>query len=119
MVVTGFDPDAPIPGGLWHWAVKDLPADVPGLPRDAGRVGGQHLPPHSVALVNDLGVAGYSGVNPPPGTGTHRLVLAVTALDVETLDLPDGASLALVNITMIAHTLGRALLTGTSQASPR
>lgn len=119
VVVTGFDPDAPIPGGLWHWAVKDIPAAVPGLPRAAGRVGGEQLPAGSVALTNDLGVAGYSGVNPPPGSGTHRLVLAVTALDTETLVLPAGASLALLNITMIAHTLGRALLTGTSQAPPR
>ncbi len=119
VVVTGFDPDAPIPGGLWHWAVKDIPAAVPGLPRDAGRVGGRHLPAGSVALVNDLGVAGYSGVNPPPGSGTHRLVLAVTALDAEVLDLPAGASLAVLNIAMITHTLGRALLVGTSQAPPR
>ncbi|MEZ0094519.1 YbhB/YbcL family Raf kinase inhibitor-like protein [Streptacidiphilus sp. EB129] len=113
LVVTAFDADAPIPGGLWHWAVKDIPASLPGLPRDAGRPdgGGPGTP-----LRNDLGRLGYSGVNPPAGTGTHRLHICVTALGVPTLDVPDGAGLAMLNILMIQHTLGRALLIGTSQA---
>ncbi|MEY9939017.1 Raf kinase inhibitor-like YbhB/YbcL family protein [Streptacidiphilus sp. MAP5-52] len=113
LAVAAFDADAPIPGGLWHWAVKDIPASLPGLPRGAGRPGGAHP---GAPLPNDLGQAGYSGVNPPPGTGTHRLYICATALDVPTLDVPEGASLAMFNILMIPHTLGRAILTGTSQA---
>jgi phosphatidylethanolamine-binding protein (PEBP) family uncharacterized protein len=69
-----------------------------------------------VPLPNDLGQRGYSGVNPPPGTGAHRLHLCVPALDVPALDVPDGARLAMLNILMISHTLGRAVLIGTSQA---
>jgi hypothetical protein len=53
-------------------------------------------------------------VKPPPGTGTHRLFIAVTALSVETLELPENASLAMLNIAMIPHALGRAILIGTS-----
>lgn len=108
LVVTAFDADAPIPGGLWHWAVKDIPATASGLPRGAA------VP---TALVNDLGFHGYSGAKPPPGTGTHRMFVCVTALDVDTLDLPDGASRAMLNILMIPHTLGRAVLVGTSTAA--
>jgi phosphatidylethanolamine-binding protein (PEBP) family uncharacterized protein len=67
-------------------------------------------------MPNDLGEVGYSGVNPPPGTGTHRMHLCVTALDIPTLDVPDRASLAMLNILMISHTLGRAVLVGTSHA---
>lgn len=107
LVVTAFDADAPIPGGLWHWVVKDIPASLTGLPAGAASDG---------AVPNDLGVAGYSGVNPPAGTGTHRLFLCATALSVEHLDVPDGQSLAMFNISMLPHTLGRAVLIGTSAA---
>ncbi|AGZ42712.1 YbhB/YbcL family Raf kinase inhibitor-like protein [Actinoplanes friuliensis] len=103
LVLTAFDADAPIPGGLWHWAVKDVQP-----------VHGEHTTP----LTNSLGVAGWSGANPPPGTGTHRMIFCATALDVAVLDVPEGASLALVQILMIPHTLGRGLLTGTSEAPP-
>jgi Raf kinase inhibitor-like YbhB/YbcL family protein len=112
LVVTAFDADAPIPGGLWHWVVKDVPASVGGLRRGAAAA----LPPGAVHLPNDLGHAAYSGVNPPPGTGTHRLFVCVTALGVETLDVPSGASVAMLKILMIPHTLGRAVLVGTSTA---
>ncbi|GAA2908215.1 hypothetical protein Acy02nite_90850 [Actinoplanes cyaneus] len=105
LVVTAFDADAPIPGGLWHWAVKDIPATLNGLAHGAGA---------GTALVNDLGSTGYAGVNPPPGTGTHRLFICVTALAVASLELPEGASRALLNITLIPHTLGRAIIIGTS-----
>ena len=112
LAVTAFDADAPIPGGLWHWVVKDIPATETGLVHGAAEA----LPAAAVSLTNDLGVAGWSGVNPPPGTGTHRLFICVTALSVATLDLPPEASTALANILMIRHTLGRAVITGTSTA---
>lgn len=114
IVLTAYDPDAPIPGGLWHWLVKDIPGSATGLERGVGADG---LPAPAVHLPNDLGVAAYSGVNPPPGTGVHRLVICATALSVPTLDLPGHASAALLNISLIQHTLGRALLTGTSEPS--
>ncbi|MGN2637773.1 YbhB/YbcL family Raf kinase inhibitor-like protein [Nocardia takedensis] len=117
LVVTAFDADAPIPGGLWHWAVKDVPATTAGIESDAGASGGADLPVGAVTLTNDLGQAAYSGVAPPPGTGIHRLFVCVTALSVDRLELPEGAGLALLNISMIPHTLGRAVLVGTSDAS--
>jgi Raf kinase inhibitor-like YbhB/YbcL family protein len=116
VVVTAYDPDAPIPGGLWHWAIKDIPAATASLVHGADTEKDPRLPAGAIQLTNDLGQAAYSGVQPPPGTGTHRLVICVTALGVETLDVPEGASLALVNILMIGHTLGRGIIVATSQA---
>ena len=116
LVITAFDADAPIPGGLWHWAVKDVPVTLTELAADAGRAGGDNLPLGAVALANDLGPAEYSGSRPPAGTGTHRMFICVTALDVDTLEVPDGASLALLNILLVPHTRGRAVITATSQA---
>ncbi|MGX6601291.1 YbhB/YbcL family Raf kinase inhibitor-like protein [Micromonosporaceae bacterium Da 78-11] len=113
LVVTAFDADAPIPGGLWHWLVKDIPATSTGLVAGAG----QALPPGAVHLSNDLGQDGYSGAKPPPGTGTHRMFFCVTALDVDTLDVPAGASTALLHILMVPHTLGRAVVVATSTAA--
>jgi Raf kinase inhibitor-like YbhB/YbcL family protein len=110
-VITAYDADAPIPGGLWHWIVKDVPATLAGLDQ------GDFSPEGSTVLANDLGFAGFAGANPPPGTGTHRMFICVTALDVETLELPEHASSALLNISMIAHTLGRAVITATSTAA--
>jgi hypothetical protein len=72
--------------------VKDIPATVGGFAHGATRVG--------AAVANDLGQPGYVGVKPPPGTGTHRLFIAVTALSVETLELSEDASLAMLNIVM-------------------
>ena len=107
LVVTAFDADAPIPGGLWHWVVKDVPATLGGLPHGAA---------DGVPLANDLGQTAYAGAKPPPGTGTHRMFICATALAVGTLDLPENASLALLHILMVPHTLGRAVLVGTSTA---
>lgn len=109
LVLTAFDADAPIPGGLWHWILTDIPATVTALPAGV-------LPEGAVPVPNDLGVAGYSGVNPPAGTGTHRLFLCLTALAVDTLDVPAGRSPAMLNISLIPHTLGRAILVATSTA---
>lgn len=116
VVVTAFDADAPLPGGLWHWAVKDIPASSRGLSAGAGTGEAPALPHPAVHLVNSLGAASYSGVNPPSGTGVHRLFICATALDVAHLEVPVGASLAMVNIALIPRTLGRAILVGTSAA---
>ncbi|MET8650416.1 YbhB/YbcL family Raf kinase inhibitor-like protein [Nocardia aurea] len=116
LVITALDADAPIPGGLWHWAVKDLPAATASIEGGAGSGSGADLPVGAVTLINDLGQAAYSGVAPPPGTGIHRLFVCVTALSVDRLEIPHGASLAMLNILMIPHTVGRAVIIGTSQA---
>lgn len=114
LVVTAFDADAPIPGGLWHWVLVDVPVSAAGLAAGAGATDGSGLPAGARHLPNDLGVTGWSGVNPPPGTGTHRLHLCVTALSTPTAQVPEGASTALVHIALIGATLGRAVLVGTS-----
>ena len=107
LVVTAFDADAPIPGGLWHWLLKDVPAGRDDLPHAAQGIG--------TPMTNSLGRPGYTGAKPPPGSGIHRVFVCVTALNVDTLDLPADASTALLNIALIPHTVGRAILIGTSR----
>ena len=109
--VTLYDPDAPTGSGWWHWLVYNLPAKTLGLADGAGDGAGLHLPAGAVQGVTDFGSMGYGGPCPPQGDAPHRYVFMVYALDVTALDLPRGASNALVRFTLHAHTLATATLT--------
>jgi Raf kinase inhibitor-like YbhB/YbcL family protein len=113
--ITCYDPDAPTGSGFWHWAVADIPADVTELPTGAGTPGSEHMPAGSVTLANDAGMHGYLGSAPPPGHGEHRYYFTVHAVDVETLELPDGATPAFLGFNLFSHTLGRAGITAVFQ----
>jgi Raf kinase inhibitor-like YbhB/YbcL family protein len=105
--ITVYDPDAPTTSGFWHWAVYDIPADVTELPANAGQENGNGLPPGAKTLRNDAGLAGFLGAAPPPGHGDHRYYFAVHAVDVESLDLPEGASPAILGFNLFSHALAR------------
>jgi Raf kinase inhibitor-like YbhB/YbcL family protein len=109
--VTVYDPDAPTLSGFWHWAVANLPADVTELPDNAGD--GNELPGGALTLVNDAGMRRYVGAAPPPGHGPHRYYVAVHAVDVEKLDLPEDASPAFLGFNLFQHAIARAYIYGT------
>lgn len=108
--VTVFDPCAPTASGFWHWAVADVPADVTELPTGAGSPDSDGLPGSAVTLRNDAGEPRYIGAAPPEGHGTHRYYIVVHAVDVESLDLPDGATPAFLGFNLSSHTLARAMM---------
>jgi len=108
--VTLFDPDAPGPDGFWHWIVVDIPAAITLLPAGAGTPGAKILPPGAWQLANDAGREGYMGAAPPAGTGRHRLVFAVHALDTPSLGLEDDATPADLLSSLELHTIARAQL---------
>lgn len=109
--VTVYDPDAPTLSGFWHWAVANLPADVTELPENAGD--GNELPGGALTLVNDAGMRRYVGAAPPPGHGPHRYYVAVHAVDVDKLDLPEDASPAFLGFNLFQHAIARAYIYGT------
>lgn len=109
-VVTCFDPDAPIPGGFWHWIAVNLPADCTELPPDAGK-DDDSLPGDAFHVRNDMSSRDYAGAAPPPGDQDHRYYFVVHAVDVDKLDVDEDASAAVVSFNLAFHTLARAVLT--------
>jgi Raf kinase inhibitor-like YbhB/YbcL family protein len=107
--LTVYDPDAPTGSGFWHWAVYNIPADVTSLPAGAGTEG--PLPDAAVVLPNELRSEEWTGAAPPPGDGEHRYVFTVSALS-DTLDLPKGATPAVLGFMLRGVILGRAQLVG-------
>ena len=108
--VTVLDPDAPTASGFWHWAVADLPATVSDLP--AGSGDGNPLPGEARTLLNDAGLARYVGAAPPPGHGPHRYFVAVHAVDVEKLDLPESPTPAYLGFQLFSRAIARAVIHG-------
>ncbi|GHF56129.1 hypothetical protein FHX82_002364 [Amycolatopsis bartoniae] len=108
--VTVYDPDAPTASGFWHWAVFNIPASVTELPSGAGDADGSKLPSGAVTLKNDGGVKQFLGAAPPPGHGPHRYFVAVHAVDVESLEVPEDATPAFLGFNLFSHTLARAVL---------
>ncbi len=111
--VTVYDPDAPTASGFWHWAVADIPVSTTSLPEGAGDDTGSALPQGAVTLANDGGMKRFVGAAPPPGHGPHRYFLAVHAVDVESLDLPDGATPAFLGFNLFSHAIARGIIHAT------
>ena len=114
--VSIFDPDAPTGSGFWHWAVYDIPASVTSLATDAGSSDGAALPAGAITLPNEMRLTSYNGAAPPPGTGTHRYFIVVTALDVPHLDIPDGSTPAILGFNAHFHGIARGILMGTASS---
>jgi Raf kinase inhibitor-like YbhB/YbcL family protein len=107
------DPDAPTGGaGWWHWVVIDIPPTVEALPTGAGAADGSRMVPGARQIVTDFGAPGWGGPCPPVGHKPHRYNFSLHALDVPRIEVPAGASAALVGYMVNAHSIGQAGLTG-------
>lgn len=117
--VSCFDPDAPTGSGYWHWAVYNLAADVRGLAAGAGNGEAGDLPEGAITLSNEERTERFIGAAPPAGTGVHRYIFVVDALDVEHLDIPAGATPAILGFNRHFHSLARGIITGVADPSER
>ena len=113
-VVRVYDPDAPTVSGFWHWAVYDLPGTADHLEKGAGTPASGLLPSGAVTVANEYRTEQYAGAAPPAGHGEHRYVFIVSALDVAHLEVPAGATPAVLGFLLRTHELARGTTTGTS-----
>ncbi|MFM9434375.1 Raf kinase inhibitor-like YbhB/YbcL family protein [Janthinobacterium sp. CG_23.3] len=111
LAVTVYDPDAPTGSGWWHWQVVNLAPTLAGLAAGAGDANGAALPAGALQGRNDYGTSAFGGACPPAGDKPHRYIFTVHALKVAKLDVPAGASAALIGYMINANALGTASLT--------
>lgn len=93
------DPDAPA-GTFTHWLLWNIPADVHSLRTGYTASGAVRTG------TNDFGKAAYGGPCPPKGHGPHRYYFSLYALDVGSLDVPDGATRAELEPHLDRHAIG-------------
>jgi len=97
------DPDAS-KGTFTHWVLFDIPAEVRELPSDDHETG--------VAGRNDFAKDGYGDPCPPQQHGPHRYYFQLFALDIESLNLPQGSARTQVETAMQGHIVAEAELMG-------
>jgi Raf kinase inhibitor-like YbhB/YbcL family protein len=100
------DPDAPMPGGFYHWVVYNLPATVHDLATDV-KLRTDQLGETS------LGRAEYYGPCPPPGPA-HHYVFTLYALDVARIATGTPLTASQLESRVAGHVLARAVLRGTA-----
>lgn len=103
-VLMVHDPDAPTGSGWWHWVVYNIPADTKEI-AEGGPVPG-------VEGNTDFGKPGWGGPCPPQGHGKHHYNFTLFALKSDKIDVPQGASAAMVGFFAHGAALGKAKLTG-------
>ena len=109
MLSPRYDPDAPTGSGWWHWVVVNLPADTRVLPQGFG----------SGLVAMPDGVCRRVPTLVKPGTmAQHRrkakliaTFFTVHALDIERIDVDEGASGAMVGFNVHFHSLASASIT--------
>lgn len=97
------DPDA-VSGDFVHWLMWDIPTS-------AETIAANSVPANAIQGINDGGKNGYMGPCPPAGTGTHRYIFELYALD-KTLGLPPDTTRDQLQQTMSGHILAQHTLTG-------
>src|SRR3989338_3483122 len=97
------DPDA-VSGDFVHWLVWDIPASTETIAVNS-------LPAGAIQGLNSSGKNQYMGPCPPAGTGIHRYMFELYALDTN-LGLPAGSSRAELEKVMQSHILAKHTLTG-------
>ncbi|MCT1556994.1 YbhB/YbcL family Raf kinase inhibitor-like protein [Helcobacillus massiliensis] len=102
--LTVYDPDAPTGSGFWHWVAFDIPTSVTSIEK------GGALEAPAREWENDYGYKGYGGAAPPAGR-THRYIHTVHALNVEKLEVPEGATQTQARFMLMAAQIDSASIT--------
>ena len=102
LAIIVHDPDAPLPGGFYHWTLWNIPPQTTSI-------GEGNVPSDAVEGETSWGTSGYNGPQPP--FGTHRYIFYLYALDMN-LSLPAGSSVKELKAAIKGHAIEAASLTG-------
>jgi Raf kinase inhibitor-like YbhB/YbcL family protein len=102
------DPDAPVPGGFYHWVVYNLPAAARSLKSNPGL-------PTSELGETSVGKQGYFGPCPPPNS-THHYVFTLYALDIAHVPASPPLTAAQLEHRIAGHIIASAVLRGTASS---
>lgn len=94
------DPDAPHPGGWYHWVVTNIPAAKTGLAK--GEQAG-------MLSKTSFGKQGYGGACPP--SGRHRYIFTVYALDTANIASKPELAPEKIEELIKPHILAKASIT--------
>ena len=100
------DPDAPVPGGFYHWVLYNLAGGTQRLAADAKLAADQ-------VGVTSLGKPGYYGPCPPPGPA-HHYAFTLYALDLAHIPGSPPLSAGQLEAHIHGHVLARAVLQATA-----
>ena len=103
------DPDA-VSGDFVHWTVWDIPASTETIAVNS-------VPAGATQGQNGSGKNQYMGPCPPAGTGTHRYMFELYALD-KSLGLPAATNRDQLQKAMASYILAQHTLTGLFAAQP-
>jgi len=93
-----------------HWAVFNIPADCNEIAENASR---NNMPEGSIELNNQSRTLGYGGPEPPKGSGLHRYVATLYALNTpEINDLGNYKSFSDIEMLLSGKIIAKAEITG-------
>src|SRR3569833_154123 len=98
------DPDAPS-GDFTHWLMWDIPTTTETIKANGAPIGAVQGP-------NGMGKPAYTGPCPPKGSGTHRYMFELYALDTS-LGLDSSTDRSTLEKSFKHHSLAKARLLGT------
>ena len=104
LAIITHDPDAPHPGGYYHWVAYNLPVRLTHLPVSAA------IAPARSGR-NDTGSLGYFGPCPPPGK-VHHYHFTLYALDERSIHAGRPLTAEQLEVRIRGHILAQATLTG-------
>ncbi|MDQ0394222.1 YbhB/YbcL family Raf kinase inhibitor-like protein [Labrys monachus] len=107
--LTMFDPDAH--GGVWHWGVFGIAADVEALAGNAGSSDAT-LPKGAHHALNTRRMAAYFGACPPAGPPHHYIVTLYALKTAKPAGFKAAAGAAALGRLVSAEAVGKATITG-------
>ncbi|GIZ09018.1 YbhB/YbcL family Raf kinase inhibitor-like protein [Flavobacterium sp. UMI-01] len=108
--ITMYDESAPTGSGWWHWIVFDIPANLVELKANAGNPTQKLVPSTVIQSMTDFKTKGYGGPCPPEGSGFHKYLITIHALNTDKLGLDENANPALVGFMLQQHLIEKATL---------